>query len=101
MRVRVAIAAAVALAALAVGLAGGTASASGVPSLDWTSLLPPLPSATEPQPHPVAHCRRATIACIEGEIRRMKRLRSRLGCDHRAVFDTTYLELTKTFRRAL
>jgi hypothetical protein len=35
------------------------------------------------------------------QIKRMRALRERLGCDHRAVFTTTYLELTKELRDAL
>jgi hypothetical protein len=31
----------------------------------------------------------------------MKRLQAKLGCDHRAVFTTTYLTLTKVFRHLL
>src|SRR5436190_15942104 len=99
MKGRVAIAALAALAALGLGVA--TASAWRVPNLNWTALLPPLPSPTNPQPHPVPHCRRGTRRCIDVEIRRMTRLQRRLGCDHRAVFDTTYLELTRTFRNTL
>lgn len=106
MKGRVAIAALGALATLALGvaLARGAASASAawrVPNLNWTALLPPLPSPTSPQPHPVPHCRDGTRRCIDIEIRRMTRLQRRLGCDHRAVFTTTYLELTKTLREVV
>ncbi len=38
---------------------------------------------------------------MDAEIRRLSRLRDRLGCDHRAVFATTYLMLTKTLKRTL
>src|SRR4051794_13828951 len=99
MKGRVAIAALVALAALALGV--GTASAWRVPTLTWPAPLPPLPSPTNPQPHPVPHCRDGTFHCIDVEIERMTRLQKRLGCDHRAIFDTTYLELTKAFRDAV
>ncbi len=101
MRVRVAIATLAVLGALIAGLAGGTASAATIPNLDWTSLLPPLPSPDNPQPHGVPHCRRPSSRCIGIEISRMKRLRSRLGCDHRAVFATTYLVLTRTLRQMI
>jgi hypothetical protein len=99
MRGRVAIAALGALAALAPGV--GPAAAWRVPNLDWTSLLPPLRGPHNPQPHAVPHCRYGGRRCIGVEIRRLKRLQTRLGCDHRAVFDTTYLELTRTLRRTL
>ena len=38
------------------------------------------------------------MRCIDTEVRRMRRLQRRLGCDHRAVFDTTYLTLTRVLR---
>jgi hypothetical protein len=90
----------------AIALTGGAlaASASGaaVPNLPWTELLPPLLSPNEPaDPIAVAHCKRPSMKCVRVEIKRMKRLRNRLGCDHRAVFATTYLELTKAAKRTL
>ena len=63
--------------------------------------MPPLPSPNEPQPGPVANCRKPTMRCINVEVRRLRALRNRLGCDHRAVFATTYLVLTKELRRAV
>jgi Family of unknown function (DUF5995) len=74
---------------------------AAVPSIDWTQLLPALPSPNEPQPGPVPNCRRPTIACVQTEIDRMTALRDRLGCDHRAVFATTYLTLTQVFKGML
>jgi hypothetical protein len=41
------------------------------------------------------------MACIDREIKRMDALRQRLGCDHRAVFATTYELLTITLRDAM
>jgi Family of unknown function (DUF5995) len=77
------------------------AQSSGAPNTDWSALLPPDPSTpTEPQPGSVEHCRRPSVACVDGVITRLQRLRNRLGCDHRGVFATTYLELTKTLRRS-
>ena len=78
--------------------AGGGGS---VPDINWTHLLPPLDSPNEPQPGPVPHCRVSSPACVDTEVRRMTRLRDQFGCDHRAVFATTYLTLTKVFRRTL
>jgi Family of unknown function (DUF5995) len=72
-----------------------------VPSINWVTLLPPLGSPNEPQPGPVANCIRPSMACVNTEIRRMKALQDRLGCDHRAVFATTYLTLTKVFKGLL
>ena len=89
--------------ALAAGLGGGSAPApaSPAPNTDWTSALPPFASPNLPQPRPVRGCRRATMRCIQVEIKRLRALRDRLGCDHRAVFATTYLKLTKVLRNAV
>jgi len=91
----------VALALLAGLGAPAGAFASSAPNTNWTALLPPLPSPTEPQPGPVPRCGVPTPACVDTEIHRMTRLRDRLGCDHRAVFATTYLMLTKTLKRTI
>ena len=77
------------------------AGASPAPNVNWTALLPALPSPLEPQPGPVPHCRKGRVSCIRTEVRRLTRLRNRLGCDHRAVFATTYLELTKELLRTV
>ena len=99
-RVRVGVACA--LLALAAGLSAAAAPArDSVPNLAWTAVLPPFPSSTQPQPGPVPNCRTPTMRCIDVEIQRLKRLRDRLGCDHRGVFATTYLVLTQTLKRVL
>ena len=41
------------------------------------------------------------MKCIDVEVRRLRRAQQRFGCDHRGVFATTYLELTKELRRIL
>jgi hypothetical protein len=93
--------------ALVVGALVGVASQARadsllVPNTNWTALLPPLPrTPAEPQPGPVPYCETPSIACIDTEIDRLTALRDRLGCDHRAVFATTYLELTRELRRTL
>jgi hypothetical protein len=92
-----------ALLVLALGcLAPARAAAQAdplVPNIDWTSLLPPLPGTpNEPQPGPVPYCETPSIACVDAQIERMQELRASLGCDHRGVFATTYLELTKEIR---
>jgi hypothetical protein len=38
------------------------------------------------------------MRCFDGNIARMRSLQRRLGCDHRAVFATTYLLLTEQMR---
>jgi hypothetical protein len=92
----VASAAICALAWLPAGAAG-----SDWPNLPWTELLPPAPSSTDVQPRPVKNCRKPGFRCIRVEIRRMRKLQGRLGCDHRAVFATTYLKLTGQIGRTL
>lgn len=90
------------LGALASGLLALAAAAPGqaeVPDLPWTDLLPGTPTSQNPQPHAIEHCRKASAKCVDTEITRLKRLRDRLGCDHRGVFATTYLELTRQLRR--
>jgi hypothetical protein len=82
----------------------GVASASTQyvdPTPPWPQLLPPGPTTDQTQPGPVPGCARPTIACVEGEVRRMKALRQRLGCDHRAVFVTTYLIVTEVVLQTL
>jgi len=92
----------IALALLAALAVGSSAWGSDHPAnVHWERFLPALPSPTEIQPRSVPHCRRATMRCIDVEVRRLRRAQRRWGCDHRAVFATTYLELTKTLRRVL
>ena len=92
----------IALVLLAAMAAGVSAWGSDHPAnVHWERFLPALPTSAEIQPRSVPHCRRATMRCIDVEVRRLRRLRARLGCDHRAVFATTYLELTKTLRQVL
>ena len=74
--------------------AGGSAHPANV---HWESLLPALPSSSVQQPGPVPHCRKATYRCVVEQYKRMKRLQRELGCDHRAVFATTYMELTRQY----
>jgi hypothetical protein len=87
------------MCALALGGATVGAQARGeVPGIEWTELLPALPSPPQSHPNRVAHCRRASLRCVRFQIRRMRALQERLGCDHRAVFATTYLEVTRELR---
>jgi Family of unknown function (DUF5995) len=91
-RARLSIAALLAAAAVAAGASTSSAEVINVP---WTELLPPLPTTSNPQPRPVPNCRVAKPKCVRVTIKRLRRLRDDLGCDHRAVFATTYLELTR------
>ena len=73
-----------------------------VPNTNWTALLPPAGGiSTDVQPGPVDFCETPTIDCIDSTIVRLQALRDELGCDHRGVFATTYLELTKAIRTLL
>jgi hypothetical protein len=103
MRRRRRIAAAIAVLVIASGVTAlaGPAGASESPNVNWTALLPALPSPTQPQPGPVPFCPKGRVSCVRTEIRRLTDLRDRLGCDHRAVFATTYLELTKELLRTV
>jgi hypothetical protein len=73
-----------------------------VPNTNWTALLPPAGGTpADVQPGPVPTCEEPSIACIDTQTDRLQALRDRLGCDHRGVFATTYLELTKVIRQLL
>ncbi len=74
---------------------GAMPASSEVPNLGWTELLPPIPTANNPQPGPVSTCAKPKPGCIRAQIRRLRAARDDWGCDHRAVFATTYLTLTK------
>jgi hypothetical protein len=86
-------------AIVATALVAAPAQASQDPNPHWPQLLPPFPVRSHHQPHAVEHCRRGRLKCIDGTLRRMRRTVRRLGCDHRAVFATTYYTLTKVLRR--
>lgn len=103
MRRRGRIAGAIAVIAIGVGVTALPLPTAASPALNvnWTALLPALPSPTSPQPGPVPFCPEGRVSCIRTEIRRLTALRDQLGCDHRAVFATTYLELTKEFLRTV
>jgi hypothetical protein len=81
-------------------MAGG-ASGATVPDLPWTELLPPLPSPKQTERVKVKQCHKPSLKCVRVQIKRMKRLCDRLGCDHQAVFATTYLKLTQQAKKEL
>jgi hypothetical protein len=64
----------------------------------WESYLPDFPPKG-PLPGAVPGCRTPSLKCIDTEIRTMRATQRGLGCDHRAVFDTTYLVLTQYLRK--
>jgi hypothetical protein len=92
------------VAALAASLiaAASPAAAQTTPDVPWPTLLPAAPGTpSDVQPGPVPRCTRPTLRCVDDTMRIMRRWRTRFGCDHRAVFDTTYLLLTEEIRRYL
>jgi hypothetical protein len=89
------------LAALAAAAPAAASSYAPPPTIPWETLLPGLPTATNPQFHGVPGCATPTMACIDTEITGMDALRRSFGCDHRAVFATTYELLTIGLRDAM
>lgn len=71
------------------------------PTPPWPQLLPPAPTGDPRQPGAVPGCERPSPTCLERVIRELRTRRDRLGCDHRAVFATTYLIVTETTLDAL
>ena len=69
-------------------------------NLPWPNLLPPLPVSTKVQPHPVPHCARASLACIDDLLTRLRTQWRALdaACDHRALFALAYIEITQGLR---
>jgi Family of unknown function (DUF5995) len=88
---------AVATAAV-LAIAPVAAGSSHPANVQWESYLPALPSTTAVQPHSVPFCHVARVRCIDTEVARLRSAQRRFGCDHRGVFATTYLELTKVLR---
>ena len=89
-------------AAAALGACAAPASASDHPAnVQWETFLPAMPVSARVQPHSVPFCREARMRCVDTEIRRLRKAQRQFGCDHRGVFATTYLELTRTLRREL
>jgi hypothetical protein len=57
-----------------------------------------MPVPNDVQPGPLPRCREPTLACVDDTLSIMRGLREQLGCDHRVIFDTTYLLLTEAYR---
>jgi hypothetical protein len=92
------------VAALAASLivAAAPGAAQTTPDVPWPSLLPAAPGTpADVQPGPVPRCPKPTMRCVDDTIRIFRRWRARFGCDHRAVFVTTYLLLTQEIKRYL
>lgn len=63
--------------------------------IEPANLVAPVEIPRHPRPGPVPGCRHAGLECVRATVRRLKRLEERLGCNHRAVFATTYRVLTQ------
>ncbi|MGI8461421.1 MAG: DUF5995 family protein [Solirubrobacterales bacterium] len=90
----------IALAALACALGAGAATAADE-GINWVDTLPPIDTAGDVQPGPLPHCKKQRPKCVRVVIRRLRSLQTNLGCDHRAVFATTYLTLTEVYLEQL
>ena len=88
-------------AAIATAALFATPAAAEGPNPPWPQLLPASPVGHANQPQAVRHCRRGRMRCVRATIRRMERMQNRLGCDHRAVFATTYLTLTRVLHETM
>lgn len=83
--------------------AAGSGSPQGGDPLPWPALLPALPTPSTIQPHGVPNCRHASLACIDGLLRRLEAQWRPLdaACDHRALFSLAYIRITAGLRDAI
>ena len=65
------------------------------------NLVAPLTIPRHPRPGPVPHCRKLRLNCMRKALKRLKLREAVLGCDHRAVFATTYRVLTQFYIQAV
>jgi hypothetical protein len=79
----------------------GNARAEEPVNVPWSSYLPALGSPNGNTGGPQPRCKVARMSCIDTVIRRLRHRQQHFGCDHRAVFATTYLTLTKVMRRTM
>ena len=87
-----------------IGLVGSAqAQEDAVPNPPWPQALPPGQVPIGPQPGPVPRCRRASIACVDSLVHRLRRQWRRFDsrCDHRAVISYSYLQITRGLRADL
>ena len=74
--------------------AGGSAGHRDL-VIEPDNLVAPIEIPRRPLPGPVPGCRHASLRCVSQTVRRLKGLEERMGCNHRAVFATTYRVLTQ------
>jgi hypothetical protein len=94
------------VAVLVAGLLLAWASAGGAAKprklvVGKANLVAPLKIPANPRSGPVPGCRRPGIHCMERVVRRLRRREANMGCDHRAVFATTYRVLSQELLDAL
>lgn len=80
------------------------AGASALADIRWPQLLPGRTDiTTSVQPHPVANCPEATIACVDDLLRRLREQWEPLdaACDHRALWPLAYMKITQGLRDGL
>jgi Family of unknown function (DUF5995) len=65
------------------------------------NLVAPLTIPANPHPGPVPNCRRPSIKCVANAAQRLRKVEAAFGCDHRAVFATTYRVLTQVMLKTL
>ncbi len=84
------------VAALVVA-APASAQVEGQDLFPWPQQLPPSDVPNEVQAHAVTHCKRASIECVVGLERRLKRQFARYDpeCNHLAVISYSYLQITR------
>jgi hypothetical protein len=72
-------------------------------NLPWPAALPPMDVSAAVQPKPVRNCRRATLRCVDGLLRRLRKQWAPLDarCDHRALWPFAYIQITKAIRADL
>jgi hypothetical protein len=83
--------------AVLVAAPGASAQVGGTDLVPWPQALPPGQVPNDVQARPVEHCRRASVRCVRGLERRLRRQFHRFdaSCDHRAVIAYSYLQITR------
>lgn len=65
------------------------------------NLVAPLSIPLDPHAGPVPNCHKPAIKCVKTVIRRLHQREVDFGCNHRAIFATTYRVLTQQALKAL
>lgn len=89
------------LAVLAASVVAAPARAAEPANVPWTTLLPALPGPNGNTGGPQPRCRSGRLTCVRLTIRRLAARERHFGCDHRAVFATTYRTLTQVMLRTM